>query len=116
MKLRIVSLPVLLCLLIYSCNAQTQPHGANLNWGSVGIAGATYTVLRAPTTTGTKTTIQAGVTGISLTDSLPANTAACYWIFASAPGFADGPLSDPVCGTSGKDSAPKVQGLAVTFF
>lgn len=116
MKLRLFSIPALLCLIAYSCNGQTPPHGANLSWTSAGITGATYTVQRSSTTTGPKTTIQSGITGLSLTDSLPANTAACYFVFVSAPGFADGPPSDPVCGTSGKDQAPKVTGLSVVFF
>ena len=116
MKLRLTLLPILLAFFVSSGTCQTPAHGANLKWDDVALAGRTFTILRSPTATGTKTVIQSGITGTSLTDSLPANTAACYFVVISAPGFSDGPPSDPACGTSGKDSAPKATGLAVQFF
>lgn len=116
MKLRIFVLPVLLAFLSITGNCQTPAHGANLSWNSVGVSGATYTVLRSSTSGGAKTTIKSGITGTSVTDSLSANTAACYTIVTSVPGMTDSAPSNEICGVSGKDSAPSVSGFAVTFF
>lgn len=116
MKLRITLLPILLALLAGTGTCQTQAHGANLTWNSVGVSGATYTIFRSSISGGAKTAIKSGITGTSVTDSLPANTAACYTIVTSVPGMTDSVPSDEVCGVSGKDAAPKVTGLSVTFF
>lgn len=114
MKNRIFALPVMLMLLAYSCNAQGS-HGYKLTWPTVGVTGATYTVLKSSTPGGSRTVVQSGITVLTFSETLPANTNACLVVVTSVPGMADSAPSNEVCGTTGKDQAPSVTGLSAVF-
>ncbi len=106
---------VCFCLLSISATCQTT-HSAALSWPTSPTAGATYNVLRSSTATGTFTTVQAGVTGLTFTDSgLAANTQFCYEVTASSQGAADSVPTNVVCGTTGKDQTAPPGTLVVIF-
>lgn len=103
------------CLLSISATCQTT-HSASLSWPASPTAGATYNVMRASTAAGPFTTVQAGVTSLTFTDSgLAANTQFCYEVTASSQGAADSAPTNVVCGTTGKDQTAPPGTLVVIF-
>lgn len=117
MKLRILALPVMLLMLVYSCNAQTS-HSAILTWGASTTTGAVYNVMRSTSLTGPQTKIATGVTGLTFSDnSLPANSQFCYAVIATDPTgkLADADPTSTVCGSTSKDKAVSAGTLGVVF-
>lgn len=116
MKLRVLSLPLMLMMLAYSCNAQSQ-HEADLSWGASTTTGAQYKVRRGTAPGGTKTVIQT-VAGLTFVDSgLAANKQFCYDVVATDPSgvLADANPTAEVCGVTGKDQTIPAGNLTVIF-
>ena len=95
---------------------QTTIHSATLSWGASTTTGATYSVLRASTATGTFTVIKSGVTALTYVDSkLPANTQFCYEVVAQSAGNTDADPTPAACGTTGQDKTGAAGTLTVIF-
>lgn len=120
MRLRLVTLPVLLLLAMYAC-AQTITHQATLNWNASSTSGVTYNVYRAPASGSplTPSGIFVLVKNVSLLTyvdiPLSASSSFCYQVTAT-DGTLESTPAGPACGTTGKDApSPPAGSVTVTF-
>lgn len=118
MKLRVLSLPLMLMILAYSCNAQAA-HKGTLTWGASPSSGATYTVYRAPATKnsdgtftpGTFAQVASGVSALTYVDTpLNANSSFCWQVTATAPSMSESTPLGPACGITNKDQTSSPTG------